>query len=285
MMNKVQDFDQVIPCDFQLLSLCGGKSANSMTWYNWNVHYWGSTLKYRLTDELTLKGGIMEQNPASTSRRQAWNTSTKGSKGILLPLELELKTHVNQLPGIYNLGLLFTNAPQQDLYAGRSVSGGAWDPEGYRVHRRTWFLYSGFNQQITRHKADAARRLSASWSLGWGDKRSNPLHVVTAASLRYSGLFDARPQDWLGLGFSWIKMSESYRRNQQALNQVQNASQYSDLLFQPLVSHSVNAELYYRVHATNWLQLQPGLQYWHRPGGLKDTQDAWVSTLKTTITF
>lgn len=29
MMNKVQDFDQIIPCDFQLLSQCGGKSANS----------------------------------------------------------------------------------------------------------------------------------------------------------------------------------------------------------------------------------------------------------------
>lgn len=60
-MNKVQDFDQIIPCDFQLLSQCGGKSANSMTWYNWNVHYWGTTFQHKLTDELTLKTGLMEQ--------------------------------------------------------------------------------------------------------------------------------------------------------------------------------------------------------------------------------
>ncbi len=30
MMNKVQTFDQIIPCDFQLLTQCGGKSANSL---------------------------------------------------------------------------------------------------------------------------------------------------------------------------------------------------------------------------------------------------------------
>lgn len=71
MMNKVQDFDQIIPCDFQTLTLCGGKSANSLTWYNWNVHYWGTTLQYKLTDGLTLKGGVMEQNPSAPSRSHA----------------------------------------------------------------------------------------------------------------------------------------------------------------------------------------------------------------------
>lgn len=38
MMNKVQTFDQIIPCDFQLLTQCGGKSANSLTRNNWNIH-------------------------------------------------------------------------------------------------------------------------------------------------------------------------------------------------------------------------------------------------------
>ncbi|WP_158781554.1 carbohydrate porin [Pantoea sp. BAV 3049] len=285
MMNKVQDFDQIIPCDFQLLSQCGGKSANSLTWYNWNIHYWGTTLQYKLTSELTLKGGVMEQNASATSRRQAWNTSSKGTRGFLLPVELEMKTHFNELPGIYNLGILFTNAPQQDLYAGKSQETGADDPQGYRQHHRTWFLYSGFNQQLTRHQDDATRGLSTSWSLGLGDQRTNPLHVATAVSLRYSGLLNARPKDWLGLGFSWIKMSNSYRHNQETLNQLQGVDDYSNPLYQPLAGHSVNAELYYRIHATSWLQLQPGLQYWHRPGGVKETQDAWVTGLKTVVTF
>nr|MBA2813971.1 carbohydrate porin [Candidatus Pantoea persica] len=130
MINKVQDFDQIIPCDFQLLSQCGGKSANAMSWYNWNVHTWVTTLKYRLRDRLTLKGGIIEQNPMAPLRRQARNTSTRGSKGILLPVELEWKTHLHDLPGIYNLGVLFNNARQNDLYVGKTQAQGASDPQG-----------------------------------------------------------------------------------------------------------------------------------------------------------
>ena len=285
MMNKVQDFDQIIPCDFQLLSQCGGKSANSFTWYNWNVHYWGTTLQYKLSDELTLKTGLMEQNSDAPKRSHAWSWSTKGSKGLLIPVELELKTHLNALPGIYNLGMLFTNARQQDLYTGKSGSTGADDPLGYRDHNRTWFLYSGFNQQLTRHREEASRGLSTSWSLGIGDKRSNALQLSLAASLRYHGLMDARPDDWIGLGASWIEMSDDYRRDRQYRNQLNAVSDYATPLYLPLPGHSLNAELYYRVQATGWLQLQPSVQYWHRPGGFKETQDAWVTGLKTVVTF
>ena len=285
MINKVQDFDQIIPCDFQLLSQCGGKSANAMSWYNWNVHTWGTTLQYRLQDGLTLKGGIIEQNPMAPSRRQAWNTSTRGSKGVLLPVELEWKTHLHDLPGIYNLGVLFNNARQKDLYAGKSQVQGASDLQGYREHRRSWFLYAGFNQQLSRHQDDAARGLSLSWSMSLADQRTNPLQLVNALSLRYQGPFDARPEDGVGLGFSWIKLSRSYRHNQAALNQAEGIDDYRDPRYHPQPDYAANAELYYRIKAASWLQIQPDLQYWHRPGGLKTTQDAWVTGLKTTVTF
>ena len=128
LMNKVQDFDQIIPCDFQMLSLCGGKSADSGTWYNWNVHYWGSTVQYRLTPELTLLAGVLEQNPQAPSRGHAWSVSTDGSRGLLLPLEAEWRTRRFGLPGIYSLGLLYTNAKQADLYLGQSGGPGALHP-------------------------------------------------------------------------------------------------------------------------------------------------------------
>ncbi|MFZ1871230.1 MAG: carbohydrate porin [Chania sp.] len=286
LMNKVQDFDQIIPCDFQTLSLCGGKSANSLTWYNWNVHYWGTSLQYKLTDELTLKTGILEQNPQAPSRSHAWSWSTKGSKGMLLPVELELKTQaVNQLPGIYNLGVLYTNADQQDLYRGVSGGPGASDPDGYRSYSQTWFMYTGFNQQVTRHQGDANRGLSLFYSMSLADQRSNYMHYALATGIRYRGLFDARPDDWLGLGVSRVKLSDRYQDNQRYLNQLNNATDYQDPNYHPVPGHSVTAELYYRFKATPWLELQPGLQYWHAPGGVSETQDAWVTALKTVVTF
>lgn len=285
MMNKNQDFDQIIPCDFQVLNQCGGKSANSLTWYNWNVHYWGTTVQYKLTPELTLKTGVLEQNPQAPARSHAWSWSTKGSKGVLLPVEAELKTTVNGLPGIYNLGVLFTNAPQQDLSEGKSQSNGATDPEGYGSHDRTWFMYTGFNQQITQRDGDPNRGMSVSYSLGLGDQRSNYIHYSQAASMRYRGLFDARPDDWLGVGVTYIKMSDHYRQNQTNINDFNQVDDYGNPLYRPVPGHSVNADLYYQIKVRPWLILQPDLQYWYRPAGIKETQDAWVTGLKAIVTF
>ncbi|MDN0119885.1 carbohydrate porin [Yersinia frederiksenii] len=286
LMNKVQDFDQIIPCDFQTLGLCGGKSANSLTWFNWNVHYWGTTLQYKLTDGLTLKTGVMEQNPDAPSRGRAWSWSTKGSKGILLPLELELKTNAfADLPGIYNLGVLYTNAQQRDLYTGVSGAAGATDPNGYRYHNNTWFFYGGFNQQVTKHQDDASRGLSVFYSMSLADQRTNYMHYAAATGIRYRGLFDSRPQDWLGLGVSMVKLSDYYKDNQRYMNQVNNVSDYANPSYSPVPGHSVTAELYYRFRVTSWLELQPDLQYWHSPAGVNHTQDAWVTGLKTVITF
>lgn len=285
MMNKVQTFDQIIPCDFQLLSQCGGKSANALTWNNWNVHTWGTTLEYRVTPVVTLKGGVMEQNPDASGRHHAWSVSTRGSKGILLPVEVEARPIINGLPGAYNLGLLFTNAPQTDLYRGKSGGAGAGDPQGYQQHKRTGFLYAGLNQQLTRHQDDANRGLSISFSMSLADQRSNYMHWVTAASLRYRGLFDARPEDWIGIGLTRTEMSSQYARNQRYMNTLNGVSDYQDPAFHPVPGHSLTGDLYYRFRPFSWLELQPGIQYWHHPAGIARTQDAWVTELKTVVTF
>ncbi|BDH47492.1 porin [Salmonella enterica subsp. enterica serovar Choleraesuis] len=285
MMNKVQLFDPIIPCDFQLLSQCGGKAANSLTWSNWNVHTWGTSLEYKLTPEVTLKGALMEQNPKAPSRNHAWSWSTGGSKGMLLPVEIEARPIINGLPGIYELGVLFNNAPQQDLYQGRSEGAGASDPKGYAHHNRTWFMYSGFNQQVYRDPKDPDRGMSTSFSVGIGDGRSDPIRSIFSASLRYRGLFDSRPRDWIGFGLTWIDMSRHYIRNQRYINKMNSVYDYDSPVYHPVPGHSLNGEFYYRFRPLKWLELQPGIQYWHHPGGIARTQDAWVTELKTVVTF
>ncbi len=277
MMNKVQTFDQSIPCDFQMLTQCGGKSANAMLWNNWNVHSWGTTLSYRLTPEFTLKGGVMEQNPRVADRNHAWSWSTRGSRGALFPLEAELKTTLNDLPGIYNVGVLLTNASQQHLSRGKTQTDGSSDPAGYQRYSTTGFIWASANQQLTRHSEDATRGMSVSWSGSLSDHRSNRVQLSTALSMRYRGLFDARPEDWLGMGVSYIKMSRY------ASEQLQFAAPSGAAMAD--LNHSVNAEIYYRLRATSWLELQPDIQYWHHPAGDRNTSDGWVAGLKTVVSF
>lgn len=121
----------------------------------------------------------MEQNPDASSRSHARSWSTKGSKGILLPVEIEARPHINGLPGAYNLGVVFTNAPQTDLYRGKSGGAGASDPDGFDKHNRTGFMYAGLNQQLTQHQNDPNRGLSASFSMSLADQRTNSMHRYT----------------------------------------------------------------------------------------------------------
>ena len=130
--------------------------------------------------------------------------------------------------------MLYTNAPQSDLYTGKSGGPGATDPQGYAQHDSTWFLYAGMNQQITRHVDDPDRGMSVSLSGSYSDQRSNYIHTSVAASMRYRGLFDARPQDWLGFGLTWMDMSNHYARNQQYMNEVSGATDYYAANYQPV---------------------------------------------------
>lgn len=285
LVNKSQLFDKIVPCDFQTLMLCGGKSTSSGTWSNWNKHVWGTTLSYKLTDELLVKGGVLEQNPQSSSRSHAWSWSTKGSKGVLLPLEIEMKTHVNELPGVYNLGTLYTNAPQKDLYTGNvNDVDGSIQIEN-KTYDHTWFIWGGFNQQITRHNGDVNRGLSASFNFSYADQRTVPRHTITALSLRYRGLFDLRPEDWIGIGISHVDASKHYARNQEYLNQLSGITNKYDNRYNPVPSNSTNIELFYRFRPYTWIELQPGIQYWHNPAGIKETQDAYVLEMKTAVSF
>ena len=85
----------------------------------------------------------------------------------------------------------------------------------------------------------------AAWSRLDDAARSTILAAV-AASMRYRGLFDARPEDWIGFGLTWIDMSSHYARNQRYMNQISGATDYNDPAYQPVAGHSLNGELYYR---------------------------------------
>jgi porin len=89
-------------------------------------------------------------------------------------------------------------------------------------------MYAGLNQQLTQHQDDPNRGLSTSFSMSLADQSTNYMHQVYAASLRYRGLFDARPEDWIGFGLTWIDMSSQYARNQRYMNSLSGVSDYND---------------------------------------------------------
>ncbi len=65
-------------------------------------------------------------------------------------------------------------------------------------------------------------------------------------------------------------MSSHYARNQRYMNQISGATDYNDPAYQPVAGHSLNGEPISL--PPGLLELQPGLQYWHRPGGVAQTR-------------
>lgn len=276
-MNYQQTFDQIAPCDFQLLSLCGGKSAYARSWDTWDIHTLGTTLSYDFTPRFTMKAGILEKNNLSNERNRTWAFNTRGSKGVLVPVEAQYKSTVNGLPGLFNLGLQFDNARLDELY---TPAGAAT-----KTHTSTWFLWGGFNQQVTQVANAKNRGMSISGEFALADQRTDPFHIVASVALRYRGLFDALPNDWFGLGVSWIDMSKYLAQSEQQQNELGSINDYYNPAYTPVAGHSVNAELYYRFRPLGWLEIQPDLQYWIRPGGIKQTSNAVVLGLKTVVRF
>jgi porin len=173
------------------------KSANSLTWNNWNVHTWGTTLEYKVTPTVTLKGGVMEQNPDASSRNHAWSWSTKGSKGVLLPVEIEARPLINGLPGrttwawclpMHRKLTSIVANPAVRVRPGRIREA---QPDMVYVRRAEPAAHAASGRSES--------RLSTSVSMSLADQSSNYMHQVYAASLRYRGLFDARRKTGLAL--------------------------------------------------------------------------------------
>ena len=276
-MNYQQTFDQIAPCDFQLLSLCGGKSAYARSWDTWNIHTLGTTLAYDFSPSFTLKAGVLEKNDLSSQRGRSWSFDTRGSRGVLIPVEGQVKTTVNGLPGLVNLGVQFNNARMEELYTAPG--------QAARTRDRTWFMWGGFNQQITRRAGASNRGMSLSGQFALADQRTDPFHRVASLALRYRGLFDALPNDWIGLGVSWLDMSKDLASAQQQLNDRNGIRDFYDPAWVPVAGHSVNAELHYRFRPLGWLEIQPDLQYWIHPGAVRQTPNAVVIGLKTVVRF
>ena len=104
-----------------------------------------------------------------------------------------------------------------------------------------------------------SRGLSISVSMSLADQRTNYLH--SGSRLRYRSLFDARPENWIGIGLPWTEMSNQYARNQRYMNTIGAISDYNVSAYHPVPGHSLNGEFYYRFRPVSWLALQPGIQY------------------------
>jgi porin len=87
--------------------------------------------------------------------------------------------------------------------------------------------------------------------------------------LVYKGAFDTRPQDEIAIGLARININDDVNNSVKAR----------------LQSEEYDAEIYYGIHAANWLTIRPNIQYIRHVGAYKNGENAWVGGIKFQTAF
>lgn len=98
-----------------------------------------------------------------------------------------------------------------------------------------------------------ARGLDAFFNFGIGDSKVNVVDRSINVGLAFTGLFDARPKDKLGFGIGVVRAGEPFQQAQLA----EGSTPYA---------YETSFELTYRAVLSDWLTVQPNIQYIVHPG-------------------
>ena len=261
-----EDFNS-FDCDFQNLALCGSQVGNWVgdQWYNWPVSQWATRVKYNITPELYTQIGVYEYNPENLERAKGWNLSTDGSKGAIIPAEVVWQPKIGneKLSGEYRLGYYYSTADAESIQNPNETD-----------HKQGGWLVA--KQQLTAHHGDASRGLTGFVNLTVHDSNTNAVSDMQNIGLVYKGAFDARPKDEIAVGFARISMNDDVNDANRVNNTVDARG---------LQSEEYDAEIYYGIHATNWLTVRPNIQYVRHVGAYKNGENTWVGGIKLQTAF
>jgi porin len=248
-MGVGEDFAS-FSCDFQNLTFCGSNPGNIVGdyIYNWPISQWGTRLKVNIEGFGYVQAGVYDLNPAYLGVSKALlPVSFSDSTGALIPAEAAWLPTFNGQPGSYKVGGWYDTSEAYDV-----IDGG---PD-----RGRYGAYINFEQNLS-------ERLKLFLNAVVTDRRTSTIDAQAALGMVYTGLFDARPQDDVGLAIGTTHMNDRVS-DQEGIE----GSEYA-------------AEVYYTWRPTPALQIRPNLQYVYRPGGDEANGDVFVLGLKTSANF
>ena len=138
--------------------------------------------------------------------------------------------------------------------------------DGRRGQSNDGFYVRG-ETHLTHEKDDADQGLAGFFRLGTADGRMNPFDKFASAGLNYRGPFNERNSDELGIAVAAAFTSRDYR------------------LSVPSKRSEVAFELTYRAPMTDWLTLQPDMQYVFNPGATSSVRNALIFALRAEISW
>ena len=249
----------------------------------------GVRLRVDPTEKFYVQAGVYDGNPDDSYTGTRVNLNSE--EGALAFFELGYRLNQQKTaagaPGSYKLGGFYHTDSFYDAYQSTwwAFQNKAPIPSVFPATRDGNFgLYFLADQMLLREvgKEDPAQQGLIGFFRATGAPGDRNLtQFGLDGGLVYRGLIPTRDWDTLGLGLSYLQMSDAIRRAQQDINQQYGAGTV------PVADYEGVLELNYRIQVTAWWVLQLSGQRVFHPGGRLSVElpDAWVCILGTTLRF
>ena len=242
----------------------------------------GARLRGRPTDNLTILGGVFQDNPpggpfnndSQLLGSTRWGGNFNLRTGALFIAEVQYT--INQpsngqvvtpdaqpggLPGTYKLGFWYDTAPfpsPQYDNTGLSLANPASTGIPAQI-QHNFSIYGVVDQQLWLPK-DGPQAVGFFARLMGAPGNRNLVDFSVNSGLTLKAPLPTRDNDTFGVGFGFAKVSGSVAAFDQATNFFTGS-------FVPIRSSETFVEVTYQIQATPWWTVQPDFQYFFTPGG------------------
>jgi porin len=204
-------------------------------------------ISWTFDDGPYLRGAVFDGVPGDPAHPKRTTVDLSGDDGVLWVAEAGL---TNDRGRIWSLGVWGYSARFDDLTEALT-------------HRDNRGLYAAFEEPILSRGDGAPFDLAMSLRVGVANDDINPLSSFAGAVLVATGLIEARPDDRFGVGIAIANAGSKFRST----------------IGEP-ARREINLELTYRAQLTEWLALQPDLQWMIDPGADKAVDDVFAAGLR-----
>ncbi|GAB7263165.1 hypothetical protein DZJ_48510 [Dickeya ananatis] len=170
-----------------------------------------------------------------------------GGQGEIYPVLLGWHPHwgPNKLVGNYFIGAFYSNVTADDVYEGKNGGAEALNPSaGYKQHNNKRAAWIYLDQQLTGPGGESKQGLKAFINGEMNDKSTSVLQYAYGAGVYYTGLFESRPDDIIGLASTYIKINDRWSQNRIIANEISGLTDYSNPRYLPPGSGELSVEVF-----------------------------------------
>jgi porin len=253
-------------CDFQNVGFCAHLQnlPGSSGWSDYPTGKWGGRIKISPTPSFYIQTGAYDVNPGYYEKENGLKISMSGSTGALIPIEAGYKADFGGLPGDYKVGAYYDTSDAASVTNANDMQSGRYG------------FYAIADQMLVNF-GGPKRGLIAIVAVSYSDPSTALFQGSVLSGLIAQGLFDARPNDFIDVGYVRAIINKRAVDAKEAAN-----STLTDLSTGEGV-----LEFGYGLQATPWLTIHPNMQYVMDPGtfSYKHTPNAWVFGLQIKATL